>query len=140
MLMCDPQAVAALAGLEKLLVGGETLPPVLARQLGAAVGGEVHNIAWSGPTGPAHPTFPIAAGLTGIAVQSRSTVIANDVARDPRYLTNQASTGSELIVPILIGEQVVGTLDVEAAERGAFDERDRVLFETLAAALAELYA
>lgn len=104
------------------------------------VGGEVHNIAWSGPTGPAHPTFPIAAGLTGIAVQSRSTVIANDVARDPRYLTNQASTGSELIVPILIGEQVVGTLDVEAAERGAFDERDRVLFETLAAALAELYA
>ena len=65
---------------------------------------EVRSLAWSGPEAPAHPNFPIERGLTGAAIRSRSTVLSNDVANDSRYLTNQESTGSELIVPVLIGE------------------------------------
>ena len=69
----------------------------------------------------------------------RSTVVSNDVASDPRYLTNQESTGSELIVPVLVDGAVAGTLDVEDEAKGAFDEDDRELFERLAAALTDLY-
>lgn len=99
----------------------------------------VENLAWSGPGAPAHPNFPIEQGLTGAAIGSRTTVVSNDVARDPRYLTNQESTGSELIVPVLLDGTVVGTLDVEDPATGAFDATDQRLFEDLAAALTGLY-
>jgi GAF domain-containing protein len=54
---------------------------------------------------------------------------------DPRYLTNQESTASELIVPVLDGDAVVGTLDIEDERTGAFTADDQALFEDLADAL-----
>ena len=100
---------------------------------------KVRNLAWSGPSAPAYPSFPVERGLTGAAVRARRTVVSNDVANDPRYLTNQESTGSELIVPVLVDGAVVGTLDVEDGATGAFDQDDQALFEHLAAALVDLY-
>jgi putative methionine-R-sulfoxide reductase with GAF domain len=101
--------------------------------------GEVTNLAWSGPAAPAYPGFPADRGLTGDAIRSRSTVVSNDVTNDPRYLTALETTGSELIVPVVAGSRVVGTLDVEDERTGAFDRDDRALFESLAAALTGLY-
>jgi putative methionine-R-sulfoxide reductase with GAF domain len=62
--------------------------------------GTVSNEAWSGTGPPAHPTFPATEGLTAHAIAARAVALSNDVAADPRYLTNQADTGSELIIPI----------------------------------------
>jgi L-methionine (R)-S-oxide reductase len=101
---------------------------------------EVQNLAWVGRAPPAYPTFPVDRGLTGDAIRTGATVVSNDVANDPRYLTNQDSTGSELIVPVLDAGRVVGTLDVEDASVDAFSEDDQTLFERVAAALVELYA
>jgi putative methionine-R-sulfoxide reductase with GAF domain len=61
------------------------------------------------------------------------------VANDSRYLTNQESTGSELIVPVLLDQTVVGTLDIEDASTDAFNKEDQTLFESLAATLTDLY-
>ena len=102
-------------------------------------GDEVRNLAWSGPARPAYPHFPIEQGLTGAAVRSRSTVVSNDVARDPRYLTNQHTSASELIVPVLVPGTVVDTVDVEDERTDAFDGADRTLFEAIAAAVADLF-
>jgi L-methionine (R)-S-oxide reductase len=101
---------------------------------------EVVNLAWSGPAPPVHPRFPVERGLTGAAISSRETVVSNDVARDPRYLTALASTGSELIVPVIVGDRVVGTLDVEDERKDAFSIDDRRLFERVGRELAPLYA
>jgi len=101
--------------------------------------GEVRNLGWSGPAAPAYPTFPITDGLTGAAVLACASVHSNDVANDPRYLTNQESTGSELIVPVLDGDAVVGTLDIEDERTGAFAADDQALFEDIADALRALY-
>jgi L-methionine (R)-S-oxide reductase len=100
---------------------------------------EVVNLAWSGPAPPTYPRFPQTRGLTGAAIASRGTVVSNDVAGDPRYLTALESTGSELIVPVIVGGRVVGTLDVEDERTAAFDEGDQELFEQVARALAGLY-
>jgi L-methionine (R)-S-oxide reductase len=100
---------------------------------------EVVNLGWSGPAPPAHPRFPVERGLTGAAIRERETVVSNDVARDPRYLTALASTGSEMIVPVIVGERVVGTLDVEDERTGAFSEADRRQFERLAGEIGPLY-
>lgn len=102
---------------------------------------EIAIIAWSGTGAPAHPRFPVTQGLSGHAVSSRSTVISNDVAHDPRYLTAFGSTQSEIIVPIIEPEsqRVVGTLDVESERKGAFTEADRERLEEYARALAGLW-
>jgi putative methionine-R-sulfoxide reductase with GAF domain len=93
---------------------------------------EVVNLAWSGPAPPAHPRFPAEQGLTGAAIRARATVVSNDVARDPRYLTTLASTGSEMIVPVFVGGRVVGTLDVDDEIPDAFSGDDRRLLELVA--------
>jgi L-methionine (R)-S-oxide reductase len=100
---------------------------------------EVVNLAWSGPAPPAHHRFPAERGLTGAAIKARETVVSNDVARDPRYLTALASTGSELIVPVIVGNEVVGTLDVEDESTDAFSDDDRRLFERVAGEMGPLY-
>jgi putative methionine-R-sulfoxide reductase with GAF domain len=100
---------------------------------------EVVNLAWSGPAPPAHHRFPAERGLTGAAIKARETVVSNDVARDPRYLTALASTGSELIVPVIVRDEVVGTLDVEDESTDAFSDDDRRLFERVAGEMGPLY-
>jgi L-methionine (R)-S-oxide reductase len=66
--------------------------------------------------------------------------VSNDVASDPRYLSNQDDSGSELIVPVLLGDRVVGTLDVESDRINAFSERDIADFEQIAAVMPSLWA
>ena len=100
---------------------------------------EVVNLAWSGPAAPAYQRFPVERGLTGAAISTRETVVSNDVARDLRYLTALASTGSEIIVPVIVDDRVVGTLDVEDERADAFGDDDGRLFERVAGAMRALY-
>jgi L-methionine (R)-S-oxide reductase len=100
---------------------------------------EVVNLAWSGPAPPAHPRFPAERGLTGAAISARETVVSNDVAHDPRYFTALVSTGSEMIVPVIVDDRVVETLDVEDESVDAFDDDDRLLFERVAGEMGPLY-
>ena len=102
---------------------------------------EITAIGWSGPGAPAHPRFPVTQGLSGAAVATGRAVVVNDVTADPRYLTAFASTLSEAIVPVVDPGTgtVVGTLDVESAERDAFTDADRQALVGCAAALWGLF-
>lgn len=103
---------------------------------------EIANVAWSGPAAPHYPRFPVNAGLSGEAVATRGTVISNDVANDPRYLTAFGTTRSEIIIPVITPSdgKVVGTLDVEDARAHAFADVDRRFLETCAHALTRLWS
>ncbi|HEX7158177.1 MAG TPA: GAF domain-containing protein [Edaphobacter sp.] len=103
--------------------------------------GLVSNIAWSGPSAPAYPTFPITKGLTSRAIATKATVNAGDVASDLSYLTALESTRSEIIVPVLdkAGDYVVGTIDVESAHLNAFDSSSQALLEECARVFADFW-
>ncbi len=98
--------------------------------------------AWTGHGPPAFIRFPIGTGLTGEAIRTRSTVVVNDVSKDPRYLTAFAGTCSEIIVPVFdaTGTRVVGTIDVESDKLNAFGAPDQTVLEECALALAPLWA
>jgi putative methionine-R-sulfoxide reductase with GAF domain len=100
---------------------------------------EVFIEAWSGPGPPAFPTLPRDRGLTAHALRTRAPALSNDVAGDPRYLTNQDDSGSELVLPIAGEGELTGTLDVESGEVGAFDGASIALLERCARALAALW-
>jgi L-methionine (R)-S-oxide reductase len=101
--------------------------------------GTVSNEGWSGPGAPAHPTFPATRGLTSHAVHAHAIALSNDVRRDPRYLTNQDDSGSELILPVTVAGHVIGTLDVESDLIGAFGAREISRYEQLARALRPMW-
>jgi putative methionine-R-sulfoxide reductase with GAF domain len=101
---------------------------------------QVSIIAWSGPSAPEHPTFPVDKGLTGAAIQQKKTVVAGDVRSDPRYLTAFGSTLSEIIVPVVSPDgRVIGTVDVESGRANAFSPNDQAMIEQCAEAALALW-
>ncbi|HEX3274527.1 MAG TPA: GAF domain-containing protein [Gemmatimonadales bacterium] len=85
---------------------------------------------------PGEYRIPVAQGLMGAAVRTRQTVLVNDVASDPRYLATPgaAPAKAELAVPILLGERVLGVVNVERDE--PFDEEDAAIVGIIADQLA----
>jgi L-methionine (R)-S-oxide reductase len=97
---------------------------------------EIVIAGWDGPSAPTHPRFPRSQGLCGAAVETGETVVAADVAEDPRYLTTFGSTRSEIVVPIVRDGSVVGVLDVESDQIDAFGQDDRAQLQVAASMLA----
>ncbi len=60
-------------------------------------------------------------GLIGTAAKLRRPIYAPDVAHDPRYIQTIPSTRSELAVPLLVRNEVVGVLDCQSDELDFFD-------------------
>lgn len=100
----------------------------------------VSIIAYSGPGAPQYPSFPRDRGLTGQMLRTGQTVLVGDVTKDPNYLTAFGTTRSEMVVPVRVNGEIVGTLDVESERLNAFEDGDRVALERVANALAPLFA
>jgi GAF domain-containing protein len=76
--------------------------------------------------------------LVARAARTRKPVIVNDVRSDPGWLPNPLlpDTRAEMAVPMIVGEELIGVLDVQAEEIDAFTEEDASIQLTLAAQLA----
>ena len=79
-----------------------------------------------------HVRIPVSQGICGAAVASGETVIVDDVASDPRYLSCSIETKSEIVVPIYAGGKVVGEIDIDSHDAAAFREEDRIFLEEVA--------
>ncbi|HKI00313.1 MAG TPA: sensor domain-containing diguanylate cyclase [Candidatus Sulfotelmatobacter sp.] len=60
-------------------------------------------------------------GLTGAALAKKQPVYAPDVSQDPRYICAAQSTRSELAIPLMVREDVVGVLDCQSDRLDHFD-------------------
>jgi sigma-B regulation protein RsbU (phosphoserine phosphatase) len=75
-------------------------------------------------------------GVVGYAAQHREAVLVPDVKKDPRYIELNRETRSELAVPLIYKDKVIGVLDLEHTRRGFFTEDHRRTVTTLAAQIA----
>jgi len=83
-----------------------------------------------------HTRIPLNSGICGAAASEKATIIVDDVNSDPRYLACSIETRSEIVVPIMRGDTVLGEIDVDSDGVAAFGDKDRQLLETVANALA----
>ncbi|MFZ0774442.1 MAG: sensor domain-containing diguanylate cyclase [Candidatus Sulfotelmatobacter sp.] len=60
-------------------------------------------------------------GITGAAALKKQPVYAPDVTKDPRYFCSAKSTRSELAVPLMVRDEVVGVLDCQSDRVDHFD-------------------
>jgi sigma-B regulation protein RsbU (phosphoserine phosphatase) len=79
---------------------------------------------------------PLGRGLVGHAAQSGQAVLVPDVTKDPRYVEGNPETRSELAVPLIYKDKVIGVLDLEHTRRGFFTDDHRRTMMTLAAQVA----
>jgi L-methionine (R)-S-oxide reductase len=93
---------------------------------------------WIGPEATEHTRIPLGTGICGAAAVSGRTEIVDDVDADPRYLACFATTRSEIVVPIFADGQVVGEIDIDGSDLGAYDQTDARFLEEVAALLAPL--
>jgi sigma-B regulation protein RsbU (phosphoserine phosphatase) len=79
---------------------------------------------------------PIGQGLVGHAAQTGQAVLVPDVSKDPRYIMANPETRSELCIPLIYKEKVIGVLDIEHTRRGYFNEDHVRIMTTMAAQVA----
>ncbi|HTA48349.1 MAG TPA: GAF domain-containing protein [Verrucomicrobiae bacterium] len=81
-------------------------------------------------------TIPLGRGLVGQAAQTKQAIVVPDVSKDPRYIESNPETRSELVVPLVYKDKVIGVLDLEHTRRGFFTDDHRRTMMTLAAQVA----
>ena len=84
-----------------------------------------------------HTRIPLGRGICGAAATAKATIVVDDVNSDPRYLACSIETQSEIVVPIMRGETVLGEIDIDSDARAAFGPQDRAMLERVAALLSE---
>jgi sigma-B regulation protein RsbU (phosphoserine phosphatase) len=80
--------------------------------------------------------IPLGKGLTGAAAESREIVRVNDTAVDPRYIASHPEIRSEIAVPLVVQDRVVGVMDLESERMGFFTEDHSRLLALLAPQIA----
>ena len=83
-----------------------------------------------------HTRIPLNRGIWGAAASEKQTIIVDDVNSDSRYLACSIETKSEIVVPIMDGDRVLGEIDIDSDRPAAFGTKDRELLEKVAASLA----
>lgn len=80
--------------------------------------------------------IPLGQGLVGYAAQNKQPVLVPDVSKDPRYIEANPETRSELCIPLIYKDKVIGVLDIEHTKRNYFNEDHVRIMTTMAAQVA----
>jgi len=75
-------------------------------------------------------------GIVGAAASRRETVVVPDVSKDPRYISVNPETRSEMAVPLIYRGRVIGVVDLESPQANYFTEEHVRIFSTLAPQIA----
>src|SRR5256884_2848596 len=80
--------------------------------------------------------IPLGRGLGGAAAESKQAGLVADVSKDTRYVAANPETRSELAVPLIYKDKVIGVLELEHTRRGFFTEQHKRTITTVAAQIA----
>jgi L-methionine (R)-S-oxide reductase len=144
--MDKPALYDELAGELDALLRGETDSVANAANAAAAIYHALPALNWAGfyflrgevlvlgpfQGRPACVRIPLGRGVCGTAALRRQPVLVADVAAFPGHIACDTASRSELVVPLLAGERLLGVLDLDSPEVGRFDAVDQAGCERLA--------
>ena len=87
-----------------------------------------------------HMRIPVGAGICGRAARVKQTITIDDVQADAEYIACSLETKSEIVVPIMRGEHVLGEIDIDSDIAAAFSSQDRVFLEEIANLIAQKFS
>ena len=84
-----------------------------------------------------HTRIPVGRGVCGTAVAEDRNQVIEDVRELTNYLACSTQTRAEIVVLIKAGSEILGQIDIDGRQVGAFDESDEAMLTEIAAILAE---
>lgn len=78
---------------------------------------------------PACVRIKLGKGVCGTSASRKETLIVPNVHEFPGHIACDAASNSEIVVPIYIGEKLIGVLDLDSFEYSNFDEVDKLYLE-----------
>ncbi len=84
--------------------------------------------------------IPIGTGISGSAALQRRALRINDVTKDSRYIQVSPNTRSELAVPLIYRNELLGVINVESEKVEAYSDDDEEMLGTLGGSLAAIIA
>ena len=84
--------------------------------------------------------IPFGVGVTGWAANHRQSLLVGDITKDSRYIAVNAKVRSELAIPLVYRNEVLGILNVESTRLNAYNVNDEEMLGTLAGSLAAIIA
>ena len=82
------------------------------------------------------PRIRVGSGLVGYAALHKEAVLVPDVSKDPRYIKLVDDARSELVIPLMLQDRVIGVFDLESPELDAFKKSDAEILTLLASQAA----
>lgn len=80
--------------------------------------------------------IPVGKGITGSVALTKKAEIIGDTLKDPRYIVDDELRRSEITVPIIHGEEVLGIIDCEHSKPHFFTPRHLSILTTIASLCA----
>jgi L-methionine (R)-S-oxide reductase len=78
---------------------------------------------------PACIRIPVGRGVCGTAAEKRETLLVEDVSKFPGHIACDAASQSEIVVPIVKNDTLIGVLDIDSPETFRFDKQDKEKLE-----------
>lgn len=76
-------------------------------------------------------------GVCGESAQKRKTIIVDDVTKHDNYISCDSAAMSEIVIPMVKNNQLIGVLDLDSCLVADYDEIDRKYLEAFVAILLE---
>jgi len=78
---------------------------------------------------PACVRISVGRGVCGTAVSKRETMVVDDVHAFPGHIACDAASNSEIVIPLLKNDKVIGVLDIDSPIKSRFSSDDKVGLE-----------
>ncbi|GIX39948.1 MAG: diguanylate cyclase [Silanimonas sp.] len=86
---------------------------------------------------PACVRIPLGKGVCGTAAATRQTQVVPDVDAFPGHIACDSASRSEVVVPLFLGETLIGVFDIDSPVPNRFDADDQRGLEALARAFLD---
>lgn len=81
---------------------------------------------------PACTRIPLGKGVCGAAAKEQKTLVIPDVQKFPGHIACDTASNSEIVIPLIQNNNLLGVLDIDSPALGRFDEQDQIGLERLA--------
>ncbi len=84
-----------------------------------------------------HKKIELNSGICGAAASQHQSILVDDVNADPRFLACSITTKSEIVVPLMDGENCLGEIDIDSNKPAFFTNDDKMMLEEIACIVVE---
>lgn len=83
--------------------------------------------------------IPLKKGVCGTSAFNKETIIVEDVHQFPGHIACDSASNSEIVIPLIKENTLIGVLDIDSSKFNRFHHNDKILLEQIAQIISDNY-